>query len=98
MIFLQQSLEIAAYEGARVAIVPETTTTDISDSASALLLARKVKSATITVSPTDFQNAPYGSFIRVSVSAPCNSNAVFPLAFYGSKTITATVDMMKEFN
>ncbi len=98
MIFLQQSLEIAAYEGARVAIVPDTEASDISDSANALLLARKVKSATITVSPTDFQNAPYGSFIRVSVSAPCNSNAAFPLAFYGAKTMTATVEMMKEFN
>ncbi len=97
MIFLQQSLEIAAYEGTRVAIVPETKDSDIIDSANALLLARKVKSATITVSPTDFQNAPYGSFIRVSVSAPCNGNAVLPLAFYGSKTLTATVEMMKEF-
>lgn len=97
MIFLQQSLEIAAYEGARVAIVPETKDSDIIDSANALLLARKVKSASIAVSPTDFQNAPYGSFIRVSVSAPCSSNAMLPLAFYGSKTLTATVEMMKEF-
>jgi Flp pilus assembly protein TadG len=97
MIFLQQSLEIAAYEAARVAIVPATDSSDVNAAANALLIARRVNGAVIAIIPSDFQSAPYGSFIRVNVSASCNSNASSPLSFYGSKTLTGTVEMMKEF-
>lgn len=97
MIFLQQSLEIAAYESARVAIVPGSDDFDINLATTELLTARRVKNATVVVTPTNFQNAAYGSFIRVDVSVPCNSNSVFALRFYGSKTLTGTVEMMKEF-
>jgi len=97
MIFLQQSLEIAAYEAARVTIVPETDTADVETSATALLNGRRVNGAAITVTPNNFQNVPYGAFIRVDVSAPCNSNGALLPTFYGSKTLTGTVEMMKEF-
>ena len=97
MIFLQQSLEIAAYEAARVTIVPSTNITNVNDAANVLLTARRVNGASITVTPANFQDAPYGSFIRVDVSAPCNSNTSFLLRFYSSKTLTGTVEMMKEF-
>jgi hypothetical protein len=98
MIFLQQSLEIAAYEGARVAIVPKTDATKVADKSKLLLDFRKVKDATITVTPNDFASAPYGTFIRVDVSAPCDSNSMFPLSFYGGRNLTGTVEMMKEFD
>ncbi len=97
MIFLQQSLKIAAYEGARITIVPATDQSDVDSAVSGLLAARRVNGAKVTVTPSNFQNAPYGSFIRVDVSAPCNSNTSFALRFYGSKKLTGTVEMMKEF-
>jgi len=97
MIFLQQSLEIAAYEAARVTIVPSTNITNVNDAANVLLTARRVNGASITVTPANFQNAQYGSFIRVDVAAPCDSNTPFLLRFYSSKTLTGTVEMMKEF-
>jgi len=97
MIFLQQSLKIAAYEGARITIVPATDQADVELAVSGLLAARRVNGATVSITPNNFQSAPYGSFIRVNVSAPCNSNTSFALRFYGSKTLTGTVEMMKEF-
>ena len=97
MIFLRQSLEIAAYESARAAIVPGSDDFDINLATTEILTARRIKNGTVTVTPANFQNAAYGSFIRVNVSAPCNSNSVFALRFYGSKTLTGTVEMMKEF-
>ena len=97
MIFLQQSLEIAAYEATRIAIVPKTKMSDIQTACADILSTRRVKDVTVTVSPVDFQSGLYGSFIRVDVPAPCTSNAVFPLAFYGSRALTGTVEMMKEF-
>lgn len=97
MIFLQQSLEIAAYEASRVTIVPTSKVTEVENAAISILRARRVNDATITVTPSNFQNAAYGSFIRVDVSAPCDSNAPFLLRFYSSKSLTGTVEMMKEF-
>jgi Flp pilus assembly protein TadG len=97
MIFLQQSLETAAYEGARVTIVPKTKTSDVEAAANVILTPRKIQNSTITITPADFQSAPFGTFIRVTVSAPCNSNSVLPPMFYGSGSLTANVDMMKEF-
>jgi hypothetical protein len=98
MIFLQQSLKIAAYEGARVAIIPKTDAADVNDKSNALLNLRKVKDATITITPSNFDAAPYGTFIRIEVSAPCDSNSMFPLSFYGGRSFTGTVEMMKEFD
>ena len=97
MIFLQQSLEIAAYESARVTIVPGSDILDVNSAASEILNARRIKNTTLVITPTDFQNAAYGSFIKVDALAPCNSNSVFALRFYGSKTLKGTVEMMKEF-
>jgi Flp pilus assembly protein TadG len=97
MLFLQQSLKIAAYEGARITIIPGTDNSTIDSAVSSLLSARRVKDAIFVVTPSDFQNAKYGEFIKVSVMAPCSSNSSVFLSFYGSKTLTGTVEMMKEF-
>ena len=97
MIFLQQSLEIAAYESARAAIVPGSDIDDINLSTTEILAARRINGGSVVVTPSNFQNAAYGTFIRVDVTAPCNSNSVFALRFYGSKVLKGTVEMMKEF-
>lgn len=97
MIFLRQSLHITAYECARVAIVPESDADDVRYAATRMLEMRRVKDASITVIPEDITSAPYGSFIRVEITAPCSSNSVLPLQFYGGRTLQGTVEMMKEF-
>lgn len=97
MIFMQQSLHIAAYEGARVAIVPDSDADDVRNAAIRLLDIRRIKDASITVTPNDIAGAPYGSFIRVEINAPCSSNSVLPLQFYSGRTLRGTVEMMKEF-
>lgn len=98
MIFLRQSLHIAAYEGARVAIVPDSKSSDVRNAATRLLEMRRINDASIEVFPDDIENAPYGSFIRVEISAPCSSNSVLPLQFYGGRAVIGTVEMMKEFD
>jgi Flp pilus assembly protein TadG len=97
MIFLQQSLEIASYEAARVTIVPKTGTQDVADAVDTILVPRRVHGYNVSVTPVDCQNAPYGTFIRVDVSASCQANSLFPTMFYGSQSLTGTVSMMKEF-
>lgn len=97
MIFLRQTVELAAFEAARVAIVKNTTTAQVQTAARNLLDARHVNGYTITITPTAFQTAAYGSFIRVEVSAPCSDNTLIPPMFYAGRTITGQVEMMKEY-
>lgn len=112
MIFLQQSLEIAAYEAARVAILPKVQTSDVEATVNQILAARRVNGARVTMSllqssgqagnwvtvnQPNFQEAPYGTFIKIDVAAPCSSNAVFNLQFYGNRELTGSAAFMKEF-
>lgn len=97
MIFLQQTLTIAAYEASRVSIIPEATTSDVEDAAIKLLNTRKVKDFSIKITPNNFGSASYGTFIKVEVTAPCNSNSSFSPFFYNGKSLTGSVEMMKEF-
>lgn len=96
MIFLQQSIEIAAHEGARVALVPSTRATNAIAASNEVLSSRNIDGTTVTVTPSDFENRPYGTFIKVTVTASCDANAKFSPWFYQGKTLVAEVEMMKE--
>ncbi len=95
-IHLQQSLEIAAYEGARVALLPDTDVGNVQAACDQLLASRRVKNATVSVTPTNYQGAPYGAEIEVEVTATLAQNSVVPLLVLRSRRLTATVVMMKE--
>ncbi|MFO0011507.1 MAG: TadE/TadG family type IV pilus assembly protein [Planctomycetota bacterium] len=97
MIFLRQTVELAAFEAARVAIVRDTTAAQVQQAAKNVLDTRKVKGYDIKVTPTDFQAAAYGTFIQVEVSAPCSTNGTVPIMFYSGKNIVGQVEMMKEY-
>ena len=97
MLHLKQTLHIAAYEAARVALVPKTTAAQVSYAAQAILTDRKVQGSSIAISPSSFSTAPISSYITVTVTAPSNSNFGVPLLFFKDKTITGTCSMMKEY-
>ena len=97
MIFLQQSLEICAYQGARVALIPSSTATQVNATCATVLSDRDVQSASVSITPANYDSQPYGTFIRVRVSAPCNSNSPFSPWFYGGHTLTGEVTLMKEY-
>jgi Flp pilus assembly protein TadG len=96
MIFLKQSLEIAAYEGARTAIVPKSLVGHVTFKSDTILTNRSVVGATVTVTPANFNTMPYGTIIKVSIAAPCDSNSLFPAMFFAGQTMTGEVEMMKE--
>jgi Flp pilus assembly protein TadG len=97
MIFLKQTLAIAAYEGARTAIIPGVTKTQVEAACNQILTDRKVKGAVITVKPTDIAALNPGDFVDVTVSAPCSSNSIVPNKFYKGRTVSSTASMMIEF-
>ncbi len=97
MIFLKQSLSVAAYEGARTAIVPGKTADDVKTACLQVLAERKVTDGLVTVTPSNIAALNPGDFVDVTVSAPCNANSVVPNKFYRGRTLSATASMMIEF-
>jgi Flp pilus assembly protein TadG len=96
MIFLSHSLSIASYEGARVAINYDSTTTDAVDKCTEMIDARSVTDGDIDISPADVATVPRGAPITVTISAPCDANAMIPPWFFGGKTLSASTTMVKE--
>lgn len=97
MIFLKQSLKIAAYEGTRVALVPNSTFQEVEETTRDILAGRRVKSFTVQVIPADYQSQPYGTPITVKTTADCAENSVFSPWFHQGKSVTSEVTMMKEW-
>lgn len=97
MIFLKQSLEIAAYEACRSTLVQKSTTYGVTAQAQKILSSRRIQKATVTIDPPNFQSQPYGTFIKVTVSAPCNANSSFAPWFYKGRVLAGEVEMMKEY-
>ena len=96
MIFLQQSLSIAAYEGARIALVPKAEAVNVKYQCELILKERGVNDAAAKVTPVDFAAAQEGSWIKVETSAPFNSNSLVGGWIFSGRTNTASVQMMKE--
>ena len=97
MIFLQQSVEIIAYEGARVALVPGSDEGNVQGACQLMIDGRKIKGASVIVTPNDFETQPYGTFVAVNISVPADQNGLFPSWFYSGKHISGRVEMMKEY-
>ena len=96
MIFLQQSLSVAAYEGARVALVPSSTEENARYQSELILTGRQVQGSTVTITPNNFEVSLAGTWIQVVASAPFSQNSLAGGWLFNGHTLTATVEMMKE--
>ncbi|MBL8850345.1 MAG: pilus assembly protein [Planctomycetaceae bacterium] len=97
MIFLKESLTVAAYEGSRVVFQSSATDADVIARCQEVLAERSVDGATVEVLPADFGTIAAGEPIEIRVSAPCASNAVIPVWFYGGTTMTGSSIVMSEY-
>jgi len=96
MTFLKESLAVASYEGARTAAQYNSETNDVIEKANSLLDIRDVVGATVTVNPADVSATNRGDLITVTVSSPCNANALIPLQFLNDQLITVQSTMVRE--
>ena len=95
MIYLKQSLEIAAHQGARIAVIPNATNDNVIAQCTQTLADRKVRGAVVEISP-DVDGADRGSIIEVSITVPCNANGLISAIFFRNRTLNGKVHMMKE--
>lgn len=97
MIYLKQSLTIAAYEGGRTTIARGTVEKDAIDACQQILTDRRVKGGTVKVLPEDFEDEPLGTYIEVTVSAPCSENSIFGTWFYSGRTVEGRSEFRKKY-
>lgn len=97
MIFLKQSLTVAAYEGVRTSIEPNAVAADVETKCEGVLEDRRVEQPQIVITPANFESLAPGEYVTVTVSAPADRNSVLPGNFFGGRTLTASATMMKEF-
>ena len=96
MIFLEHGLTITSYEGARVAVNYDGTNADVLTRCNEIIGQRHIHGAQVSINPANVANVQRGQHIDVTVSAPCNANAIIPPWFYGGKTLTSKTTMVKE--
>ncbi len=95
MIFLRQALVQASYEAAKVA--GKTGNEALARSnALAVSKGRRVNNVTINFEPSNFQIAARGTLIRVTVSAPGDTNSSIPFGVFRGRTIAAQCSMVRE--
>jgi hypothetical protein len=97
MIFLKQSLTVAAYEGVRIALEPAADAADVQAKCDGVLADRRVQGGQVVVTPANFDTLAPGEYIQVTVSAPAGRNSVIPGSFFRGRTLSASATMMKEF-
>lgn len=95
MIQLKQNIMVAAYEGARVGIVPGSTSQSIDLQCGMLLDDRHIDGYSIDVS-ADPATLNRGDPLTVTVHADCEANALVGAIFYQGKTLSESVVMLVE--
>lgn len=95
MFFVQQSLKISAYEGARIGIVPNATTENIAFQIEMLLDDQGIEGYSINLDPADPETLSVGDYFTVTVSADFDQNAVIG-GVYGGKTLSKSVTLQVE--
>lgn len=95
-IFLKQSLNIAAREGAREAIRPTATSMEAQVAARAILESRGVRGATIRFPRGDVATVPRGETVLIEVGTTSRANSPLAGHFLPNRPLVARTVMVKE--
>lgn len=97
VVMVKQLLINASREGARLAVLPASTTEEVIAHVNAELLNTSVRGANVTVSPASLSSAAAGSPVTVSISVNASSVSWIPKPmFVFSQTIDAATTMRRE--
>ena len=96
MLFLRQTVVQASYEGIKTAVKPNGSASAATASATAVCNGRNLRDVRIVVSPNNIESLNRGEIIEITVSAPGDTNSVFPFGPFAGRDVTATAVMVKE--
>jgi hypothetical protein len=96
MIFLQQALTVASYEGARAAVRRDATNSSVTQRTNNVLTARRVISGSLSMSAADVSQVAPGTQITITVTTPCAANSYLPPWFFAGRNLVGRCSMVKE--
>lgn len=96
-LFIKQSVKMAAYECARLGIVPGATEIDVQELCTVILQSRKIKNFTVSCSPSDLASLTYGTTLSVTVDLPLDDNMLAGSWLFTGKRMVQTVNIMAEY-
>ncbi|MCS7471041.1 pilus assembly protein [Stieleria sp. ICT_E10.1] len=97
MIYLRQSLKLAAYESARLGILPDIAPASLQDQCDVILLGRGIENYTLSHTPSDLSALEFGNLLVTTVEAPAAENALIGSWLYGGQTVSESVTIMAEY-
>jgi len=96
MLHLRQKIKVAAYEGARVGITPDSTASKVTYHCETLLDSQAVEGYTISMQPANPADLKEGDYFRVTLNAAFAPNSLVGDWIYSSKTLSETVSLKAE--
>lgn len=100
MLFLKESIKLAAYEGARVGVGRGRTNQDVRDRIHQFLDERNINYDTATAvqfSNPHFENADTLDNVTTTVFVPLAGNLLIPSAMFATGNLQADVTLRKEY-
>jgi Flp pilus assembly protein TadG len=95
MIFVNQSLNVVAYETVRATVKSNAQPGDGQARAQQVIAERRLKKAVVTFNPSNPELADRGTPITVTITAPTSDNSVMRMDFF-SGSLQAVAVMNKE--
>ena len=97
VIFLKESVVLAAYEGARQGVDRGKTNADATSRVSEFLADRGISGGSSSIGGAGFDAADTLEHVSVTVTVPTADNLVSPTWLFGDFNISATCTMRKEY-
>ncbi len=100
LIFLKESVTIAAYEGARSGVGRGQTNQDAVNRVAKFLDDRNVNyrsSQLVRFNGNDFTNAKTLENVTITVTVPAEGNMIIPMGMFDDTIVSASVTMRKEY-
>ncbi len=94
-VFLKQSLNIAAYEAAKLITAPGNNEVLARTRAGEVLNVRRVSTYTLSFDPVVATATPRGTQVRVTVEASASNLSYGPMKFMIGKSISSSVVMVR---
>lgn len=96
VIYLRQSIKIAAFESARISVLPDANYETIKIQSDCVLLGRSIKNYQVYCEPQVPSTALSGDLITIRITAPISENSVLSSWIYRGRVIDESVRIMKD--
>ncbi|MCS7469043.1 pilus assembly protein [Stieleria sp. ICT_E10.1] len=99
MLFLKESIKLAAYEGARRGVARGRTNADVIARVQQFLDERNIQydGNPCTFSSPDFADADTLENVTTTVTVPCDGNLLIPSVMFSGTSLSADVTLRKEY-